>query len=242
MNMFVSSAAAAGAPAVAMNLAPHEPVVDHQGILARVEQIVDVLRTRYICEGWQMDEDGAARALNYFRRHVEGPGFKDEDEDTLEFTRVLEFFRSHGQSLDWAHDGDLAGMICRLAKVSPRGGALGASCVKADPTFAEIEAHKKASADYSAAIRDVVPGTLDPDTVKEETFGDREAEVRHELATSVPTTLPGLLAMLTYVEDVSSGKYSASGRPDNAFDRNDLLNVIVRAQDCLRDHSAGSAV
>ncbi|MBB4427978.1 hypothetical protein GGD66_006564 [Bradyrhizobium sp. CIR48] len=56
---------------------------------------------------------------------------------------------------------------------------------------------KKASADYSAAIRDLVTGTLDPDPEKEETFGDREAEVRHELATSVPTTLAGLLAVLT---------------------------------------------
>ena len=41
--------------------------------------------------------------------------------------------------------------------------------------------------------------------------------------------------MLTYVEDVSNGKYSSYGRPDNAFERDDLLNVIVSAQDCLRE-------
>jgi hypothetical protein len=66
-------------------------------------------------------------------------------------------------------------------------------------------------------------------------FGDREAEARNELASSVPATLAGVLAMLTYVEDVSKGKYSSSGRPDNAFDRDDLLNVIISAQDCLRE-------
>lgn len=107
MNMFVSSAAVAAAPAVAMNSAAHEPPsVDHKAILARVEQIVDLLRTRYICEGWKMDEGSAARALDYFKRHVYGPAFKDEDEDTAAYYQALEFFSSHGQSLDWIHGGN----------------------------------------------------------------------------------------------------------------------------------------
>ena len=83
MNMFVSTAAVA----VAMNSAADEPLaIDHKGILAYVEQIVDLLRTRYICDGWKMDEDGAARTLDYFRRHVHGPAFKDQDEDTAAHT------------------------------------------------------------------------------------------------------------------------------------------------------------
>lgn len=87
MNMFVSTAAVAAAPALAMNSAADEPLaIDHKGILARVEQIVDLLRTRYICDGWKMDEDGAARALDDFRRHVHGPAFNDEDEHTAAHT------------------------------------------------------------------------------------------------------------------------------------------------------------
>jgi hypothetical protein len=121
MNMFVSSAAVAAAPAVAMNSAAHEPpAIDHRAILARVEQIVDLLRTRFVCEGWRMDEHGAARALDYFRRHVDGPAFTDEDEDTTAYHQALEFFRSHGQNLDWIHDGNVGGMICGLAGHSTR--------------------------------------------------------------------------------------------------------------------------
>jgi hypothetical protein len=39
-----------------------------KAILARVEQIVDLLRTRYVREGWKMDEDGAACTLAYWHR------------------------------------------------------------------------------------------------------------------------------------------------------------------------------
>src|SRR5947208_1749242 len=122
MNMFVSSAAVAAAPAVAMNSAAHEPpAIDHKAILARVEQIVDLLRTRYICEGWKMDEHGAARALDYFRRHIEGPpAFKDEDEETSAYHQALEFFSSHGQNLHWIHDGSPGGMSCNLPHHSAR--------------------------------------------------------------------------------------------------------------------------
>lgn len=192
------------------------------------------LRTCYIREVWKMDEQGATLALDYFRRQVHGPAFADEDEDAAAYHQALEFFRSHGQSLDWIHDGNPVGMICGLAKVSPRAGVLAANRVSVDPILAAIETHQIASADYSAAICDVVPGTLDPDPIKEELFGDREAEARGELATSVPTTLAGLLHLLTYVEEVSDGKYSASGRRDNSFDRDDLLNVIISAQDCVK--------
>ncbi|TYL91326.1 hypothetical protein FXB40_28920 [Bradyrhizobium rifense] len=126
MNVFVSSAAVAAAPAIAMNSASHEPVADSQGILARVEQIVDALRTSYICEGWEIDEAGADRALAYFRRHVAGPAFKNEGEDTAAYQQALEFFGSHGQNLDWIHNGNPVGLICGLAKVSPRVGDLAA--------------------------------------------------------------------------------------------------------------------
>jgi hypothetical protein len=119
MNMFVSSAAvAAAAPAVAMTSTSQEPSIDHEAALARVEKIVDFLRTRYVREGWKMDEQGAAVALDYFRRQVHGPAFKDED--TAALYEAQQFLGSHGQSLDWVHAGNLAGMICGLAKHSRR--------------------------------------------------------------------------------------------------------------------------
>ncbi|QIG92144.1 hypothetical protein [Bradyrhizobium sp. 6(2017)] len=122
MNMFVSSAAvAAAAPAAAIASGSQPQLTDNEAILARVEQIVDLLRTRYVREGWKIDEDQAALTLEYFRRRVHGPAFKDEDEDTAAYYEgPLEFFRSHGQSLDWAHDGNPVGMICGLAKHSKR--------------------------------------------------------------------------------------------------------------------------
>ncbi|WGR96381.1 hypothetical protein MTX26_17995 [Bradyrhizobium sp. ISRA443] len=62
MNMFVSFAAVAAAPAVALTRLPMGRLRSITKLSwLRVEQIVDLLRTRYICEGWKMDEDGAAR-------------------------------------------------------------------------------------------------------------------------------------------------------------------------------------
>jgi hypothetical protein len=37
-----------------------KPRTDHKAILTRVEQIVNLLRTRHVRKGWKMDEDGAA--------------------------------------------------------------------------------------------------------------------------------------------------------------------------------------
>lgn len=228
MNMLVSTAAVAAAPAAAVSVpAMAGPILcepnSTEAELARLEQALGVLRTRAVCEGWTLDEAGADHALSYFR-----DGCPDDD---ARWGRTIKFIGSHGLSFDWILFGDPSTMIAGLAASSARAKTLAA---KTDPIFAEIEAHRRASSDYSAAIRDMVPGTLDPDPVKEETAGNREAEARHDLATSVPTTLGGLLAVLNYVEEVSNGKCSESGRPDNAFDREDLMNVLIGAQDCVR--------
>jgi hypothetical protein len=118
----IAAALPVAAPA---NSTPPSPdfEIDHKAILARVEQIVDLLRTCYVREGWKIDEGAADRALRYFRRHVEGPPLENEDQDTTEFHEgVVEFVGSHGQSLDWIFDGDPGGMICRLAARSKRAG------------------------------------------------------------------------------------------------------------------------
>jgi hypothetical protein len=99
----------------------------NEAILARVEEMVEFLRKCHVRDGWKIDEEGAERALSYFRRHVDGPAFADEDEDTAAYQKALEFFRSHGQSIDWVHDGNPIGMICRCAYHSTRAAELAAA-------------------------------------------------------------------------------------------------------------------
>jgi hypothetical protein len=45
---------------------------DARAALARAEQVIDTLRTRYICAGWALDEEGAAYVLRYYRRWAAG--------------------------------------------------------------------------------------------------------------------------------------------------------------------------
>jgi hypothetical protein len=116
-------AAALPVAAPANSIPPSSDLEIEKATLARIEQIVDLLRTCYVREGWKIDEAAADRALRYFRRHVEGPPFDNEDQDTIEFHEgVVEFVGSHGQSLDWIFAGDPGGMICRLAARSKRAG------------------------------------------------------------------------------------------------------------------------
>src|SRR5258707_9607840 len=149
MNMFVSTAAVAAAPAVAAPANSAPLAIDHRAILARVEEVVDLLRTRYVREGWKIDEERAECALAYFRRHVEGPPFKDEDEDTIEYHHAIKFLGSHGQSLDWIHDGNPGGMICGLASHSRQATA---SAGGPDPILEAIEAHKAARAAVASVL------------------------------------------------------------------------------------------
>jgi hypothetical protein len=41
--------------------------LDYRAILRRVEQIVDLLRTCHVCDGWRLDEEGAERTLSAVR-------------------------------------------------------------------------------------------------------------------------------------------------------------------------------
>lgn len=213
MNMFVSSVAVAAtaAPALALTSTADEPrAPNHKAILARVEQIVDFLRTRYVREGWKIDEDQAARALDYFRRCVHGPAFKDEDEDTAAYHQgPLEFFRSHGQSLDWVHDGNPGGLICGAAHHSKRGNEMAdlARANDPDPIFAAIRAHEQAVAAYDVFTRE-------GDEEQEETaayksrideLADAEADAECDLINVAPTTIPGVIALLEHAAKIEKG-------------------------------------
>jgi hypothetical protein len=83
---------------------------DARAVLVRAEQAIEILRTRHVCAGWQVDEDGADRALKYFRAMAAGAA---EDDDA--FRTAIDFLREHGQSVDWILAGDPGGMICQGA-------------------------------------------------------------------------------------------------------------------------------
>jgi hypothetical protein len=45
---------------------------DWTGICHRLEKIVDILRTSFVCDGWQFDEEAAERSLAYVRALASG--------------------------------------------------------------------------------------------------------------------------------------------------------------------------
>jgi hypothetical protein len=101
----VASAAATVSPAIADEKA---------ATVARAGQIVDVLRSRYVCAGWTLDE---ARAAEFVRSvHL----LDYAEEDSAEFAFILDWMFEHEQSLDWLLKGDVRGMICTGARCSPR--------------------------------------------------------------------------------------------------------------------------
>jgi hypothetical protein len=88
---------------VASIIMHNHPNAAREGYRTRLALIVppavELLRTRYVCEGWKMNEAGAERALRYFRA-----GCPDDDE---EWGATLFFISSHGLSHDWISRGDL---------------------------------------------------------------------------------------------------------------------------------------
>jgi hypothetical protein len=89
--------------------------------LPRMEYIIATLATCFVAEGWHESwESGpmpkrAADVLAYFRAQAAGGR-----ENAAQEAKVNAFIADCGQSLDWVFDGDVRGMICRLAKHSER--------------------------------------------------------------------------------------------------------------------------
>jgi len=124
MNKLVALPIAAVMPTAAPALAANQP--DHgnhpNAMLARAEEVVDLLRTRHVREGWRIDEEAAERTLDYFRKYA-----ADGSDDDDDMQAAIEFLSSHGQSLDWVFDGKHFGMICTLAHHSKRATGLTAN-------------------------------------------------------------------------------------------------------------------
>jgi hypothetical protein len=83
--------------------------------LARFEQAIEILRTRYVCKGWELDETAVEETLKYFRR-VAQPGKRDENRG---FQSVVAFCGENQLSLDWILRGDVGSLICGEAAHSP---------------------------------------------------------------------------------------------------------------------------
>jgi hypothetical protein len=102
-------AVVAAAPATA----PDIPV-GRAAVVARAEQIVDLLRTRHVCEGWALDEGRAEQ----FQQNIRRLDIEAEDVDIEQ--QINDWVIDHGQSFDWIFRGDHGVMIC--------GAAAGSTC------------------------------------------------------------------------------------------------------------------
>jgi len=98
-----STAVAVATPTISPDTQPH--IDSLQAIAARAEQLVDVLATRYVREGWAFDHDRAARFLQYVRHLDATVGNTDREGETIKW--VLD----HGQSPDWLFYGDVSDLI-----------------------------------------------------------------------------------------------------------------------------------
>jgi hypothetical protein len=184
--------------------------------LERAEQVVDLLRTRYIRQGWKIDEEAAERALAYCRAYaVDGSDPDDERE------AAYDFFGSHGQSLDWVFLGEHGGLICGLAKHSERAHFLAA---EVDPIFPAIDLYRQAAAACSA----VSTGMDIPDAL-----ADQRGNAFHAVMRTRPTSPAGLTALTTWTRE-QAAELRKTG--DMLFSE-DLHTLSVTINDAARGMS-----
>ena len=107
----VTTAAALPALAVPAVALARPDVRDRAAVVQRAEEIVDLLSTRYIREGWHesFDRDRAAK----FLQDVRQCDLSAEDVDREQ--KIIAWAADHGVSLDWLINGDPRSMICILA-------------------------------------------------------------------------------------------------------------------------------
>jgi hypothetical protein len=115
MNSIVALPIAAAVPVAMPAMSVPDPTHDHPlAVLARAEQMVDILRARTASDSFTFDEVAAERALRYFRRRTEGAPV-----DETEVSAAWDFLRAHGQYPDWIFYGSPSSMISSAAWSSP---------------------------------------------------------------------------------------------------------------------------
>lgn len=137
MNTIVSvaslaSASAMASPALSQEVPSTTAIDDRQRVVGRAEQMVALLRDRFVCAGWheRFDEQRAAKFLDAIRRE----DWSADNDPASPIVRA--WVRDHGQSFDWLYTGDLVSLICGAARRSPIAAAIPTGT---DPIFAAIE-------------------------------------------------------------------------------------------------------
>jgi hypothetical protein len=208
---------------------------DKAAMVRRAEEVVDLLSTRYIREGWHdsFDKDRAAKFLQDIRRL----DIKAEDVDLEQ--EILAWMREHGQSFDWILVGDKGGMICCLASYAPP------PSTEVDPIFAAIEGHRDAHMRRMKTGR-VVSRTSSPsrefDAVEavQDVACDLLSAAEEELARTQPTTMAGVRALLAYVDDFHTQAFALSEDPKNWHSTHEFLPTLV--DDEILDRLSGEPI
>lgn len=211
MNTTVSVASVASAVAIPAHArAGDHPERTAAEQLARVEQMIHLLRTCHIRDGWKLDEAAAERVLRFFRTsvqfpttHEEQPGYDDD------WMFVIRFISDHGQSFDWLLAGDVGGMICRAASRSRA-----AAKLIVDPIVAAIEEHRTA---FFAHLELITNTEKDDDDLicegpEYEVSYERTEDAAVALANVQPTSVEGALALLAYVQEFNTGAIKCTRR------------------------------
>jgi hypothetical protein len=137
-------------PVPALAVKPDPTGLDRPAALARMEQVVDLLRTCYVREGWKIDNEAAESALAFMRQFAKDGSEPDDGREA-----TLDFLYSHGQSLDWVLCGDVGGMVCKGADHSERANSLAMAATSHPDAelFAAIERHYAAAAEHERHFR-----------------------------------------------------------------------------------------
>jgi hypothetical protein len=95
----VASTVALPIAAAVPTTAPAMPAGESKAVasVARAEEIVSLLRERYTCDGWKIDDAGAELALAYCRAYA-----ADGSDPGEERIAAFDFIASHGQSLGFS--------------------------------------------------------------------------------------------------------------------------------------------
>jgi hypothetical protein len=170
--------------------------------LPRAEQIIELLSTCYVREGWKIDKAAAKRALAFVRGYA-----KDGSDPDAGRKAAIDFFHTHGQSLDWVLCGDIRGMICGLASHSERAKILAASPA-VDPIFAALDAFRCAEAKFYAERSGDIPHEI----------GRRWSKAVDVVIRTQPTTPAGLGALTGFARDMAErSDRGDAGLPDGGW-------------------------
>lgn len=241
MNTAVAAASLVSATAIAApSIASTEPQAIDQ--LARLEHIIELLRTTHIRDGFKLDEAGAERVLQFFRKEVEiGPDHENMEGYDDEWTHAILWVRDHGQSFDWLLIGDPDSMIANAAAGSARGAAA------VDPVFEAIERHREAFSVWGATLaeQDRLEGILPrerrewspsmnnlmpPEDCDDapEWIANQHADWAHcndesstlcKLVSTVPATAAGIAALVRYVREHRDNGNDLESRFSGEYDR-----------------------